>query len=232
MTSFIYARQYDGEFLEGLTLKVLLAASITTAIVAPVSFVVRILLSKRRGHRILSLNSALSVLALIAGLIAVALFTSFAVASRSFLAWLPGLPLILGLTYLVLSFWPLYCGRLWSPAAPLLAVAFSWTHGALLATTFLLLLVALALEKRGPTGKQVSTRHRATVAIYYLLAIIQALSNAFYVAVHSDELYNKDSRDEVYTDYGGVYVYVDHTDRGRTAGVAASVTALYVRLDP
>ncbi|RNJ57774.1 hypothetical protein D7B24_005567 [Verticillium nonalfalfae] len=266
MTSFIYARQYDGEFLEGLTLKVLLAASITTAIVAPVSFVVRILLSKRRGHRILSLNSALSVLALIAGLIAVALFTSFAVASRTVWVYYNlgqffastaagltilsivdvlfsnsrntgsswrgflGLPLILGLTYLVLSFWPLYCGRLSSPAAPLLAVAFSWTHGVLLATTFLLLLVAFALEKRGPAGIQVSTRHRATVAIYYLLAIIQALSNAFYVAVHSDELYNKDNRNEVYTNYGGVYVYVDDIDRGRTAGVAASVTALMIFL--
>ncbi|KAG7112777.1 hypothetical protein HYQ46_011454 [Verticillium longisporum] len=83
MTSFIYARQYDGEISNDIVYKIVLATSICTTIIALLSFVVRILLSKRRGHRILNLNFALTLLALIMGLIAVALFISFTTASHN-----------------------------------------------------------------------------------------------------------------------------------------------------
>ncbi|CRJ88997.1 hypothetical protein HYQ45_006382 [Verticillium longisporum] len=266
MTSFIYARQYDGEISNDIVYKIVLATSICTTIIALLSFVVRILLSKRRGHRILNLNFALTLLALIMGLIAVALFISFTTASHN--EWLRynlgqffasiatglsvvsivgvlfshsrntesssrgllSLLLILGLSYLIISFWPLHCGRLLSPAATFIAKAFSWTHGALLTTTFLLLLVASALEKRGPTAKQVSTRHRALVAILYLIAIILVLSNAFYVALNSDVLYGDGDNEGTYTDYEHVYADYDYAYDERFPGVNASISALMIFL--
>ncbi|KAF3349570.1 hypothetical protein VDGL01_01156 [Verticillium dahliae] len=270
MTSSIYARQYERQTLDDFDRKLGLGVSICIMIIALLSFVARILWSKRRGHRILNLNFALIVLALITGLIAIALFISFAAASSA--VWLLyslgqffasiatglsavsivgvlfsnsrntgsslrgflSLPLILVLAYLIISFWPLYCGWLPSPAAPKLARAFSWAHGALLATTFLLLFVASALEKPGPTGKQFSTSHCALVAILYLIVICNALSNAYYMARHSGELYNKGGRNEVYTNYVDVYVYVYDAyayDNGeRSPGVTASIPALLIFL--
>ncbi|RBQ70313.1 hypothetical protein VDGD_21520 [Verticillium dahliae] len=55
------------------------------------------------------------------------------------------------------------------------------------------------------------------------------------MARHSGELYNKGGRNEVYTNYVDVYVYVYDAyayDNGeRSPGVTASIPALYVRLD-
>ncbi|RXG41977.1 hypothetical protein VDGE_07543 [Verticillium dahliae] len=142
-------------------------------IIALLSFVARILWSKRRGHRILNLNFALIVLALITGLIAIALFISFAAASS--------------------AVWLLY-----------------------------------------NLGKQFSTSHCALVAILYLIVICNALSNAYYMARHSGELYNKGGRNEVYTNYVDVYVYVYDAyayDNGeRSPGVTASIPALLIFL--
>lgn len=65
MTSSIYARQYERQTLDDFDRKLGLGVSICIMIIALLSFVARILWSKRRGHRILNLNFALIVLALV-----------------------------------------------------------------------------------------------------------------------------------------------------------------------
>ncbi|KAG7147204.1 hypothetical protein HYQ46_003964 [Verticillium longisporum] len=194
MTSSIYARQYERQTLDDFDRKLGLAVSICIMIIALLSFVARILWSKRRGHRILNLNFALIVLALITGLIAIALFISFAAASS--------------------AVWLLYnLGQFFaSIATGLSAVS-----------------IVGALFR-----KQFSTSHCALVAILYLIVICNALSNAYYMARHSGELYNKGSRNEVYTNYVDVYVYVYDAyayDNGeRSPGVTASIPALLIFL--
>ncbi|EGY16379.1 uncharacterized protein VDAG_07543 [Verticillium dahliae VdLs.17] len=194
MTSSIYARQYERQTLDDFDRKLGLGVSICIMIIALLSFVARILWSKRRGHRILNLNFALIVLALITGLIAIALFISFAAASSA--VWL-----------------------LYSLGQFFASIATGLSAVSIVGVLF---------------RKQFSTSHCALVAILYLIVICNALSNAYYMARHSGELYNKGGRNEVYTNYVDVYVYVYDAyayDNGeRSPGVTASIPALLIFL--